>query len=152
MVMGLLAGVAAPRMVHSLHTTRANAAANRMVADLNFARSRAMLKGDAQRQVVRFYPASEEYHLVDIPDPDRSDREYWVRFEQSQYPVDIVSCRFTNEEDDASTMTIEFDRHGRPWAGNDPDAPVTEGYVELQSGSVERTVVIDPVTGKASVQ
>jgi len=114
-----------------------------------------MMKGPAEEEWVSFYPASEQYEMHDDPDPNRPSNEYWVDFSETDYPVDLVSVAFTNTEGFTSNSTVKFDMYGYPRAGSSPIAPLVSGQIVLVAGSETRTVVIDvidPVTGKASVQ
>lgn len=152
LIVGILAGVAAPQYFDSLASSRAEAAAKRIAADLSLVRARAIMKGPAEEEWVRFFPATERYELVDDPDIDDASQEYWVDLNETSYPADIVSVQFTNEQAYIDAQTVKYDMYGRPHTGTSPIAPLVSGQIVVASGSYQRTVVIDPVTGKARVQ
>jgi len=153
MIMGILAAVAAPKYITSINRFRAEAAARRIAADLNHVRNRAIMKGPTQEEWVEFYTNTEEYELLDDPDLDRPSEEYWVRFADTPYPVDIVSCEFTNTEGYTSNNRIKFNLYGRAVCGvGDGNPPISSGQIIVASGDEQRTVVIDPDTGISSVQ
>jgi len=151
LVIGILAAVAAPRYMSSLNRYRVEAAARRIVADLNHMRGSALMKGSLQDQWVSFDSSSEKYHMWFSPDPDHPSNEYWVEFSKTAYPVDLVSAAFTNTVGATSTVTVIYDMYGTANSGFSPVAPLASGQIVVASGSQQRTVVIDPVTGKASV-
>lgn len=150
LIMGILTAVAAPQYLGATNRYRVDAAALRIVADLNHVRGRAMMKGPVQEEWVSFYPATEKYEMHDDPDPDRSSTEYWVDLSQTAYPVDLVSVAFTNTEGSTSNETVKFDMYGFARSGTTPVAPLATGQIVVASGDEQRTIVIDPVTGKAS--
>jgi prepilin-type N-terminal cleavage/methylation domain-containing protein len=152
MVIGILSAVAAPRYFDTLAVSRVDAAAKRIAADLGLMRARAMMKGQVATEEVRFYPAADRYELIDTPDRNHSGQVYTVELANTAYPADIVSVEFTNDEGATSFMTVQFDMYGRPWCGNAPMAPMVTAQILVQSADQQRTVIIDPVTGAASVQ
>ena len=151
LIMSILAAVAAPRYIGATARYRVEAAAQRIVADLNHVRRRAMMKGPVQEEWVSFYPATEQYEMHDDPDPDHPSSEYWVDLSETAYPVDLVSAAFTNTVAATSTQTVKFDMYGYAKSGTAPVAPLASGQIVVTSGSEQRTIVIDPVTGKASI-
>ena len=151
LVMGILAAAAAPRYIEASARFRVEAAARRIVADLELVRNRAMMKGPIQEEWVGFYAATDQYRLFADPDPDHPANEYWVDLQKTAYPVDLVSATFTNTNSEADNV-IQYDMYGYPRAGWTPIAPLSTGQIVISSGSEQRTVVIDPLTGKASVQ
>ncbi len=152
MVMGILAAVAIPKYFDSLDGSRVDAAANRIAADLKLCRARAVLKGSSSMESAKFYTGMEKYTLWLTPDIDDPSNYYWVNLSNASYPVDLVSSTFTNQLGAKSVMSISFDMYGRPWCGNSPVSPMVDGRIVVRSGSEERTVVINPVTGLATVQ
>jgi type II secretion system protein H len=172
LIMGILAAVAAPRYLEATSRYRVNAAARRIVADLNHVRGRAMMKGpvqeeqeemkgpvqeeqeeqEVQKEGVSFCAATENYQMHDYPDPDHPSRDYKVDLSQTAYPVDLVSVSFKNTVLVTNNQTIKFDMYGHPKTGSSPMAPLIAGSIVVASGNETRTVIIDPVTGKASIQ
>jgi prepilin-type N-terminal cleavage/methylation domain-containing protein len=156
LVMSILAAVAAPRYLEATNRFRVEAAAKRIAADLNLVRENANSKGGtADGEWVTFDDNQDNYRLWSNPDIDRPGSEYWVHLQKTAYPVDLVHAKFTNANGYTSWSTLKYDMHGCAKSGSPPgfpDAPLTSGQIVVQSGSEQRTVVISPVTGKASVQ
>ena len=156
LIMGILAAVAAPRYIQATARFRCEAAAKRIAADLNLVRECGNSKGGVSGgEWVTFDASLDNYRLWNDPDIDRPTNEYWVHLQKTAYPVDLVSATFTNVNGYTDLFTIKYDMHGcakSGWPPIFPDAPLTSGQIVVQSGSEQRTVVISPVTGKASVQ
>ena len=157
LVIGILAVVAAPRYADSIMRFRAEAAARRIAADLNLVRQNAITRsgGSFGAEWVRFYSSSDRYQLTNDADIDRPTEEYWVDFDETPYPVDLVSAAFTNKYGYTSNSIVKYDMHGVAKSGLPPffpDAQLTSGTIVVAVGNEQRTVVIDPVTGEASVQ
>jgi len=149
LVMGILAAAAAPRYRSSTAHFCVEAAARRIVADLAHVRGRAMMIGATSNEQVSFYSALEQYTMDGDPDPDRPQSEYRVDLSKTAYPVDLVSAMFTNTAGSTSAETIQYDMYGFPKLDS---SPLALGQIVVASGNEQRTIVIDPVTGKASVQ
>jgi len=152
LVMGILAAVAAPRYSSSTARFRAEAAARRVVADINFVRTRAMMKGSVAEGWISFFPDTEEYKMSATPNPDRPNSEYWVDLTKTAYPAEILSVLFTNSAGFSGNGIVQFDMYGTPLVGNAPQAPMSSSAIVVASGRVTRVVAIDPATGKASIQ
>jgi type II secretory pathway pseudopilin PulG len=159
LILGILAAVAAPRYLDSLRYFRAEAAARRIAADLNYARRMAVATETDQR--VRFYtndiadPDDQKYELVDQLHIDHPALPYVVDLGQTTYPARIVWAAFANANAFTAPCTVQFGMYGEPQAGEpptDPMAPLVSGQIVVAAGGEQRTVVINPVTGEASVQ
>ena len=152
LIISIMAAVAAPRYFEATNRFRAAAAAKRIAADLNLARENANSKGGVgSGEWVSFYTGSDNYKLHNDPDIDRPEDEYWIYLAKTAYPVDLVLVQFTNIYGYTSNTTVKYDMYGRANSGSSPTAPLTVGQVVVQAGSEQRTVVISPTTGKASV-
>lgn len=143
LILGIMAAVAAPRYRDSLSCFRADAAAKRIVSDLRYARR--LAKTSAAEQSVEFTPGDHQYELPGVADPDHPLADYIVKLSKTGYPASLVSVDF-----DGNT-SVTFDMYGRPFTGSSL-APLSAGTIVIQSGVEQRTIVIDPTTGKASVQ
>jgi prepilin-type N-terminal cleavage/methylation domain-containing protein len=159
LIIGILAAVAVPRYLDSLQHFRAEAAARRITADLNYARRMAMATETDQR--VHFYtndvtvPDDQKYELTDQSHIDHPGQSYAVDLGHTTYPAQIISVAFTNSNAFTSPLRVQFDMYGKPQAGDpptDPLAPLTSGQVVVACGSEQRTIVINSVTGEASIQ
>ncbi|QDU57435.1 pilus assembly FimT family protein [Aeoliella mucimassa] len=151
LVLGILAGVAAPKYYHSLSIANCDAAARRIAADINLVRARGMMIGRQGGETITFYPELHRYQAVSDPDLDREDEEYWVDLTSTPYPVKIASVAFTNTLGNSTQGSLRFDIYGNAWCGDSAVAPLASGQIVVQSGVHQKSVVIDPVTGKAYV-
>jgi len=134
-IAAILAAMALPRYAGALSRYHAEAAARRIAADLALARDRARTYG-AQRSVT-FNPAAEQYQIPGLRDLKSSSGDYVVNLADRPYRADLVSADFGGD------ATVVFDGYGVPDGG---------GQVVVQVGEYQKTVVLDPNTGKAAVQ
>jgi prepilin-type N-terminal cleavage/methylation domain-containing protein len=155
LIMGILAAVAAPRYQEATNRFRVAAAAKRIAADLNLTRENANSNGvGADGEWVTFNSGADNYRLWNDPDIDHPGSEYWVHLQKTAYPVDLVHAKFTNQNGYTDWLTIKYDMYGRAKSGLPPfipDAYLTSGQIVVQAGAAQRTVVINAVTGEASV-
>jgi len=137
LIIGIMAATAAPRFARSLSYYRAESAAKRIKADLGLARKHAM--STSSMQTVSFTVASDCYSLDGVSDLDHGSPVYEIDLSRSPYTVTVVSAEF----DDAEDADVEFNGYGVPDSG---------GTVVVETGGFQRTIVLDPETGKASIQ
>lgn len=104
LIMGIMAGIAAPRYLYATGKARIDSAARRLGADLRYARSEAMRS--TQDRTVEFFPSGNRYRLNDVPDPDRTSRDYSVTLTDDPYGVELVSVDFAGAEE------IRFNAYG----------------------------------------
>lgn len=142
LIIGILAAVATPRFMGALSYYRAEGAARRIKADLDFARKQA--KATGQDVTVTFSVATNSYQFSGVADLDHPDQNYAVDLSETGNSAALVSADF-----DAESSLI-FDLHGRPLAGS-PPAPLAVGTIVVAAGSEQRSVVVNPTTGKASM-
>lgn len=135
MIIGLLAGIAVPRVSNSITHYRAEAAARRIVRDLGLAQARA--KSSSAGQTVTFDVGADSYQLVGMQDINRSDEVYEVLLLGPPYRTAIVVADFDGDAE------IVFDGYGVPDSG---------GIVVVEAGAHQKTIILDPDTGQASVQ
>lgn len=133
LVLGIIAGVAAPRYRSALAEYRSEAAAQRIVADLHFARSEALRT--SQSRMVQFESANGRYTLVNVADLDREASSFVVNLVDDPFWASFVSVAFGGDEN------VVFDRFGRP---------DSVGTVVVQSSNVQRTVTL-AADGNATV-
>lgn len=132
-IIGLMAGVAAPRFGHALKEYRLDAAANRIASDLAFARKRARTTGATE--TVTFDLASHTYSFSSIEDPDSPGRPYAVTLKESPYEVQISRVKF------GASKAVTFNGYGFP------ESP---GKMVISIGKSTRTLVVDSVTGSVT--
>lgn len=142
LILGILAAAAVPTYVDSLSYFRAEATAKRIAADLRLARRTA--KTSRAERTVQFSVPANQYELVGMNHMDHSDRQYVVRLAETGYPATLISV---NCDGNAS---VTFNMYGQPFTGS-PSAPLVAGSIVIQSADEQRTIVVDPTTGNASV-
>lgn len=135
LIVGIMVAAAAPRFADSLVYYRAEAAAKRIEADLKLARKQAITSSSAQ--AVDFVTGSNKYILTGMEHPDHPSLEYEVKLSEAPYLVLLGSADFGGDE------TVQFDGYGVPDSG---------GTVVVQSGQYQKTITLDPDSGRASVQ
>jgi prepilin-type N-terminal cleavage/methylation domain-containing protein len=135
LIIGILAAVAVPRYADGLCWHRAQAAAERIQADLALAQGRARMASSSQ--TVSFDPADHVYVIPGEPHLDHPNWDYKVELQSAPYAASIVSADFGGD------TALVFDGYGMPDSG---------GTVVVQSGQYQRTITIDPETGKATVE
>jgi type II secretion system protein H len=141
LIIGIAAAVVVP-MMSSAGSMQVRAAVNMVAADLEYAKSMAISRGQDYKVV--FNVGAESYQLEDhygnvIPHPVKKPFNYVVDFKNDGRldRVDIQSAVFGG-----GGNTVTFDPLGSPADG---------GTVTLQAGGVTRTVSVEPVTGFISV-
>jgi len=141
----IIAALVAIPLTSSAGGVAVQAAADRVAADLEYAKSMAVTRG--QSYSVAFNINTETYSVKDqggtvLGHPIKGGSDYAVNFAQdSRFAgVEIESVDFD------STSEIKFDYLGSPQAA-DGDDLVDRGEIILSYGSVTRAVFIEPVTG-----
>ncbi len=134
LIIGLFTAIAAPRAASSMSNYRAEVAAYRIVADLDYARRNARTTG--ANQMVSFDQVGRSYLLFGVADLDRSGNTYTVELSEEPYRLRAVKADF------GGTTAVIFDGYGLPDSG---------GTIKISSGSRAMTVTLDADTGKASV-
>ena len=137
-IIAILASMAVPRYGHAVLRYRADAAARRVVADLEVARKRAIHAGAAR--TVSFDAAADSYQLAGMMDPVRPSLPYVVSLGDEPYGATIVSVDFGGE------TQVTFDAYGLPVGEKG------SGGVVVQVGGEARKIVVDSQTGEASIQ
>lgn len=145
-IIGIAAAVAIP-MMSSAASFQIRAAANMIAADLEYAKSMAISRG--QPYSVVFDVDAESYEIVDkdgasIANPITKDASYVVNFATNSRVdrVDISTAVF----DGAASVT--FDYLGSPFSGV---TPLNSGVITLAASDASKTVRVEPVTGYISV-
>ena len=146
-ILGIAAAAAVP-MMSSAASMQIRAAGSMVAADLEYAKSMAISRG--QRYSVVFNTAAETYEIRDpnnnvISHPVKKGFNYVVDFttEDRLDRVDITGASFDGNS------TVRFDYLGSPY--NQGNGPLNSGVITLQAGSFTRTVSVEPVTGFISV-
>ncbi len=137
-------------MMSSAASMQIRSAANMIAADLEYAKSMAISRG--QHFSVVFDKTTESYRIEDqngsvIPHPVQKGSNYIIDFRNDGRlnRVDIVDADF----DTANAIT--FDYLGSPYSGTTTSSPLNSGVVNLQGGSMTKTITVEPVTGYISI-
>jgi len=137
-----IAALAAVPMMSSAASIQIRSAANMIAADLEYARSMSISRGE--RYSVVFDGNAESYRIEDqdnnvIQHPVKKGFDYVINFQNDSRlnKVDITSINFN------TTSRVEFDCLGSPDNG---------GTVTLQADSTNKTITVEHVTGFISIQ
>lgn len=135
-------------MMSSAASVQIRSAVDMVAADMEYAKSMAISKG--QRYSVVFDKDTESYAIknqdgVTIAHPVKKGFNYVVDFRNDSRlnRVDIVDVDFD------ATSEIKFDYLGSPYNGN--DNPLNSGVINLQAAGATATITVEPVTGFISV-
>lgn len=143
-----IAGMLVVPMMSSAASIQIESAANIVAADLEYAKSMAISRG--QNFSVVFDKAAEAYQIKDqaggvIPHPVKKGFNYVVDFRNDRRlnRVDIVDVNFD------ATSEVKFDYLGSPYNGT--GAALNSGVISLQAAGITRTIRVEPVTGYISI-
>jgi type II secretion system protein H len=150
-IIGIAAMIAVP-MMSSAASMQIRSAANIVAADLEYAKSMAISRGQNFSMV--FDKNSESYSIKDqngntISHPIKKGSLYVINFASDSRlgQVDIVDAVFNPN----SSQTISFDYLGSPYSGTGTSSPLNSGIITLQAGGNTKTVTVEPVTGYISI-
>ncbi len=143
-----IAGMMVVPMMSSAASIQIESAANIVAADLEYAKSMAISRG--QNFSVVFDKAAETYQIKDqndnvIPHPVKKGFNYVVDFRNDRRlnRVDIFDANFD------ATSEVQFDYLGSPINGN--NTALNSGVISLQAAGVTKTIRVEPVTGYISI-
>lgn len=150
-IIAIAAMVAIPMMT-SAAGFQIRSAANMIAADLEYAKTIAISRG--QSFSVVFDKAAESYRIEDessavIAHPVKKGFNYIIDFQNDSRlnKVDIENVDF----DPGSGSTITFDYLGSPYSGSGISNPLNSGVISLRAGQMTATINIEPVTGFISI-
>ena len=147
-ILGIAAMMAVP-MLSSAADMQVRSAADRIAADLEYAKSMAITH--QKTYSVEFDTVNETYQILDstgtvIKNPVRPSEDYFVNLtaDSNTSRVNIATAVFNTVLFD----TIVFDYLGSPSASNGAfTQPLNLGKVTLQAGDCSVDVLIEPMTG-----
>ncbi len=145
-ILAIAAAIVVP-MMSSAGTMQLRAAVNIVAADLEYAKSMSVSRG--QRYSVVFDKNTETYWIIDdsgtvIKHPvNQGDYRVNFRADSRLRQVDVVDASFNG------TDRVSFDYMGSPFDGT--GAPLNSGVVTLRAAGTTRTVTVEPVTGYVSI-
>ncbi len=135
-------------MMSSAASVQIRSAANMIAADLEYAKSMSISRG--QRYSIVFDKNMESYSVQDqagavITHPVKKGFNYVIDFRNDSRlnKVNIADVDFD------ATSEIKFDYLGSPYNGN--DNPLNSGVINLQAGAAAVTIIVGPVTGFISI-
>jgi len=144
-----IAALTAIPMMSSAASMQIRSAANMLTADLEYAKSMAISRG--QYFSVVFDKNTESYRIQDqsgtvISHPVKKGFLYEINFgnDGRLNKVDIVDADFDG------TSVVKFDYLGSPYNGS--NSPLNSGVISLQAGGTTTTVTVEAVTGFISIE
>jgi len=147
-----IAAMTAIPMLTSADSFQIRSAANMVAADLEYAKTIAISRG--QNFSVVFDKTAESYRIEDesgavIAHPVKKGFDYIIDFQNDGRlnKVDIEDVNFDLD----SSHTITFDYLGSPYSGPRTSNPLNSGVISLRAGQMTVTVNVEPVTGFISI-
>ncbi len=140
-VIGVLAAVATPRFANSVRVMRLEAAARQLAAHIDYIRNVAINEGRTTELVCD--NSLHTYGSTSVDSPELTGELLTVSMQQD------FDLTFTLTADFDATSTLLFDFEGVPHVGA---AAMTQGTIELGSGSDKFAVKIAAGTGATSVE
>ncbi len=134
LIIGVLSAIVTPRFLDAVDRHRAKAAAERIKADLSWARQEAMSRSSGI--TVQFIPNATRYEIPQLVDPNHSGQSYAVDLSADPYGSSRVTALLGNDS------LVQFDRFGQPDSG---------GTVTVQAGAFQQTVTLVPIRGVATI-
>jgi prepilin-type N-terminal cleavage/methylation domain-containing protein len=132
----VMSAMAVPRYTRAQQRYRADAAAQRLLADLAMARSRANTTSTSQ--AVIFTVATSQYQMPGVTDLQNRGANYTVRLGDAPYQATLQSVDFGG-----GVTQVTFDGYGNPSSG---------GTLVITAGEFVRTILLNANTGKAALQ
>jgi type II secretion system protein H len=142
-----IAAMTAIPMMTSAGSVQIKSAANMIAADLEYAKSMAIARG--QGFSVVFDKNTDSYSIKDqagnvISHPVKKGFDYVISLrDKGLDKVDIADVDFNG------TSTVKFDYLGSPYDAD--TSPLNRGVIKLQAGSITITITVEPVTGFISI-
>jgi len=146
-----IAAMMAVPMMTSAAGMQIRSAANMIAADLEYAKSMAISRG--QNFSVVFDKTTEKYWIENqdatvISHPVKKGFDYVIDFRANRLnKVDIADVDF----DPGSEAAVTFDYLGSPYSGTGIANPLNNGEIRLHAGGATATVTLEPVTGFISI-
>ena len=134
-IMGIIAAVAAPRYGYAIARYRVDTAARRIASDFNTVA--ALARASSSERAVTFKLSGNFYVITGLRDIATGASDTVVDMKAEPYKATIVSVDAGGDE------RLFYNGFGLP----DSDAKIV-----VQVGGYIKTVIVDPATGRASVQ
>lgn len=152
-ILGIVAFMTIP-MVSNAADIQVRAAANRIAANIDYAKSMAITHQRSYSVV--FDPANESYDIRvepagsgDVIDHPVNPGSFVVDFstDGNLSRVDLVDADFDSDSDHA----ITFDYLGSPYSGLDTTSPLNTGQITLTADNFTLVINVEPVTGYVTI-
>jgi len=132
---GVIAAIAVPRYANALGRFQIDAAAQRVVVDIQRAQSHA--KATSRSVTVVFNPLTHQITIPSLPSLTQPDLPHVTELGQEPYRTRLNNASF------ADNARLDFDGYGQPAVG---------GSVTLRTNRHTRVITVDPDTGEATIQ
>lgn len=146
MLISIMAAVGLTRFSGSAGHHGLEAAAQRVIADIELARNKAVALG--RTQTVTFTAGSTSYVLDGLPDINSPGQTYATNLGAAPYECSIRSLNL----DGVGGLVLTFNPYGRPMLVQGASASTSILSIGLGGGNRAQTVVVDVLTGRAYVQ
>lgn len=134
-IVGLVAAIGVPRYANALTRYKADAAAHRVVADIQHAQAHA--KANSANTTLWFRVNTDRVSIPSMPSLDNPSETYLTKLDDEPYRTNLTAAAFDGDE------YLIFDGYGRPDSG---------GSLTLRCGGNQRVITVDLDTGEASIQ
>lgn len=134
-IIGIVAAIGVPRYANALTRHKADAAARRIVADIQHAQAHA--KATSSDTTLRFRTSIDRVLILEMAHPDDPSESYVTQIAEYPYESDITTAVFDNDK------YLIFDGFGRPDSG---------GTLTVRCGDQIRTITVDQDSGEATIQ
>ena len=154
-IIAIAAMIAVP-MMGSMDSVQIRSVANMIAADLEYAKSMAISRG--QNFSVVFDETTESYQifkdqdgtLVPIEHPVKKGFDYRLDFSSDSRLNKVVIDDADFDPDSSNTIT--FDYLGSPYSGSGSGMKfLNSGAIRLQAAGITKTIRVEPVTGYISI-
>jgi len=136
LIVGITVAIAAPRYTQGMTRYRADAAARRLVADLEWARTEAIARSGSIEVVFDF--TGHTYSLKTVESINRNSVDNQVSLQKEPYQATLVSAF----GDSVAGTALIFDGYG---------TADRNGQIVIQVGDEQRIVTVNGQTGRSSV-
>ncbi len=134
-IVAVFSAIAVPRFSQSTDRYRVDAAARRIEADFQLARTRARITSSTLTIV--FDIANDRYSIAGLADLNQSSSIYTVELSNAPYQADLTAAVF------AEGAKISFNGYGVPGGA---------GIIVVTVGKQQRTISIAAETGEVTIQ
>lgn len=135
-IIAVFAAAGTPKFAKAICARRADAAARRVAADMEWLRSTARTTSTSQSMT--FNTSASSYSLASFTNPDAPGTAYAVALADGTYKSQLVSVNVGG-----SGSVLTFNGYG---------LPVAAATIVVKSGTTSRTIAVDATTGAITWQ